>query len=332
MPRLKPHKRILLVHGLASKPPERDWAELWRGCLLRSLRVDDPQLAKELSAEAEGRMPSAYWANHIPHHIEDDASYVRRLRTQVEQTCRERVRRKDAFHVGRAERVGAFFKSRGLDVVNVLSSALTIKDDVAQHYLREIELYANDQYIADRVRQPLEDALREAWQAGDDVAILSHSMGTFIAYDVLWRFSHRSSPEFRRWRRRQVQLLVTMGSPLGDGMVQDLLFARHFQGDGKRAFPTNLQRWMNFSALGDVVAHDSTLADDFMKPMAELGLLRSAPRQQYRDYVQLHNPFVAVSHGGNRQKEKRNPHKSYGYLVQPKLAQWLGRFLRGELR
>jgi hypothetical protein len=39
-----------------------------------------------------------------------------------------------------------------------------------------------------------------------------------------------------------------------------------------------------------------------------------------------------VSHGDNRGSEKRNPHKSYGYLVQPKLGTWLADFLLGRLR
>jgi hypothetical protein len=329
---MKPNKRIILVHGLASKPPEEDLHRLWSDCIVNSIKVDDPALAKELRADADRVLRSGYWANEIPHHIEDDRSYVKKLETQVKLTCSERARKKDGFHVGLGDRFTAFFKSKGLDVINVLSSALTIKDNVAEHYLREIELYSHDQYIADRVRKPLEDALRDAWQAGDDVAILSHSMGTFITYDVLWRFSHRNTPEFRKWRRKQVQMLVTMGSPLGDPLVQDMLFARHFKDTGKRAYPTNVQRWLNFSALGDVVAHDSTLEDDFMKPMTDLNMLSASPRQRFRDYTKLYNPFVVVPHTGNKGSEKRNPHKSYGYLVQPKLSQWLGRFLRGELR
>ncbi|MCP4092637.1 MAG: hypothetical protein GY747_04230 [Planctomycetes bacterium] len=110
------------------------------------------------------------------------------------------------------------------------------------------------------------------------------------------------------------------------------MFARHFKDSGKREYPRNLQRWFNFSALGDVVSHDSTLEDDFMQPMVKLNMLSASPRQRYRDYTKLYNPFKVVPHGGNKASEKRNPHKSYGYLVQPKLSQWLGRFLRGELR
>jgi hypothetical protein len=49
------------------------------------------------------------------------------------------------------------------------------------------------------------------------------------------------------------------------------------------------------------------------------------------DYANLHNPFEVVSHAGNREREKRNPHKSYGYLVQPRLGSWLADYLHDRL-
>lgn len=76
-------------------------------------------------------------------------------------------------------------------------------------FLRETELYDEDQYIADKMREPLENALREAWDNSCDIALLSPSMGTFISYDVLWRFSHRNVEGFKeynllQWARRLV--------------------------------------------------------------------------------------------------------------------------------
>ena len=45
----------------------------------------------------------------------------------------------------------------------MLAGALTVKDDVMKTCLRETELYDEDRYIADRMRSPLESALRDAW-------------------------------------------------------------------------------------------------------------------------------------------------------------------------
>ena len=72
--------------------------------------------------------------------------------------------------------------------------------------------------------------------------------------------------------------------------------------------------------------------------MQELGLLKKNVEEANNtekyaiDYVNMHNPFKVVPHDGNKHKNKSNPHKSYGYLVQPRLANWLIDFLKGDLK
>lgn len=66
--------------------------------------------------------------------------------------------------------------------------------------------------------------------------------------------------------------------------------------------------------------------------MRKLKLLPKEPKYRAIDYTNLHNPFEVVTHKNNKKKIKRNPHKSYGYLVQPRLGQWLIDFLRGQLK
>ena len=45
------NKRIILIHGLASKPPEGDLHSLWKKCIIENIRVDDTELAKKLEME-----------------------------------------------------------------------------------------------------------------------------------------------------------------------------------------------------------------------------------------------------------------------------------------
>ena len=122
------------------------------------------------------------------------------------------------------------------------------------------------------------------------------------------------------------------GSPLGDPTVRDLLFARHHRNHGRRQFPTNVDRWHNYACLGDVVSHQHDFESDFFEDMRAEGILPKRPRHRAIDYANLHNPFEVVAHKGNKGSEKRNPHKSYGYLVQPRLGTWVADFLRGGLR
>ena len=244
----------------------------------------------------------------------------------------ERRKIKDGFHVGMKEEVGSFFKDRGLDLVKLLAGALTIKDDVMTVFLRETELYEQDQYIADQIRAPLENALRQAWDEGREPIIVAHSMGTFISYDVLWRFAHRKTAGFRKYNNKRVKMFITLGSPLGDSTVRNLLFARHHRDHNQRQFPTNIDFWHNYACLGDVVSHQKNFSDIFYQPMRKLKLFPSSKKFHSIDYVDLHNPFEVVTHSGNRNKEKRNPHKSYGYLAQPRLGSWIADYLLDRLR
>ena len=323
-------KRIIMIHGLASKPPADVTHELWRGTLTENIRVSHRALARRLDAHPEVFV-SAYWADAVPHHIPDDADYCRRLRRQIEKVIAERRAVKDNFHVGIGERFSGFFKDRGLDLVKLLAGALSVKDEVMTRFLRETELYDQDQYIADQMRASLEQALRDAWDSGLQPAIVAHSMGSFIAYDVLWRFSHRRAEGFAAYNRKRIKMFATLGSPLGDSSVRNLLFARHHCHHSRRQFPTSIECWHNYACLGDVVAHQRNFDSTFYSPMRALGLFPTGKPYRSIDYVDLHNPFEVVSHTGNRGREKRNPHKSYGYLVQPRLGSWLADYLLDRL-
>jgi len=268
----------------------------------------------------------------VPHHIPDDKGYIKKLQVQVDKVIDERRAVKDRFHVGMGEKVAGFFKDRGIDLVKLLAGALTVKDDVMINFFRETELYDQDQYIADLMRAPLENALRKAWDDGREPVIVAHSMGTFIGYDVLWRFSHRKTAGFKIYNKKRVKMFITMGSPLGDPTIREMLFSKHHKAYSTRHFPTNIDFWHNYSCLGDVVAHQKNFETVFYDPMRKLKLLPKRPKFRAIDYVDLHNPFEVVTHAGNRKREKRNPHKSYGYLAQPRLGSWIADYLLDRLR
>jgi len=84
--------------------------------------------------------------------------------------------------------------------------------------------------------------------------IVAHSLGTIILYDVL------SEPAFAGL---SVPLLVTLGSPLGIGNVQNRL--RDSAGR-PNPVPTSLRAWSNFADRWDPVALDATLRNEFDPP------------------------------------------------------------------
>jgi len=109
-------------------------------------------------------------------------------------------------------------------------------------------------HIQQTIRQRFVDAV-----CGQDVSrphvVVSHSMGTVIAYDCLKRVAACAG----------VDALVTIGSPLGLDEIQDKLAPEWTRADG---FPSSKVsgRWINlFDRLDPVCGFDPELANDYRK-------------------------------------------------------------------
>jgi hypothetical protein len=104
--------------------------------------------------------------------------------------------------------------------------------------------------FAEAMRAPVRQALLNGPRPG---VVVAHSLGTIIAYDVL------TEPAFSSF---DIQL-VTLGSPLGIGNVQDRLRS----GTGRpNPVPTPVKQWANFADFFDPVALDRTLGNEFSPP------------------------------------------------------------------
>lgn len=106
--------------------------------------------------------------------------------------------------------------------------------------------------VRQELRQRCLTELGQAQAVGEKIVIVSHSMGTMIAYDVL-----RNCPECPR-----IDTLITLGSPLGIQEVQDELVAG---GEATVDFPAaKVNRWINiYDPLDPVAAADPQLANDY---------------------------------------------------------------------
>ena len=318
--------RILLVHGMASKPAEPEWFELWRRALMENLLMEAGRLAPRLRDDND-LLVSAYWADAIPDHLPELADGLRQMRRSVDQVLESRRRHGRHLHTPREGWNEARVRRFGVEAIESLRASLSLGPEAFRQHLWELERYHADSLIADRIRRPLENRLRECWDANRRVIIISHSLGAAVAYDTLWRFSHRNDPEFRSYRRRRVDLLVTMGAPLADRTIQNVMLSGRWLAERdastrarrRRAWMTNVQRWDNYSALGDFVCHGLDMEKEFFSRMRQdLPHLEGA---QLRDYRDLFNPYRETD-------GTPNPHKIFGYLVQPKLATRLCRLLR----
>ncbi len=326
MSRLSDNIRLVLVHGMARKPPQEAWLELWRTCLVESLRVEDPALGRRAAADTDLMMP-AYWADAVPDHLAELPARVEALNGAVAALVQARRKHKADLHVPATGLTPAQHRNFGPHIIEALHAALVFGPAIRRSHLWELERYHKDSNVADQIRRPLEQTLRRCWDEGVQVVVLAHSLGVAVAYDVLWRFSHRPEPEFSDYRRKKVDLFASMGAPLTEPEVQQVMLSgRALAGrsavsaaERRLAWLCNVRRWHNYRALGDIVCQHLDMEAQFFSGMRRD--LRQHKAADFRDYGGLFNPYREPEGGPN-------PHKGFGYLVQPKLAKHLAWILR----
>ncbi len=170
--------------------------------------------------------------------------------------------------------------------------------------------YLTSRRWASQIRARLQGRLKRALARGDEVALVSHSMGCVVSYDVLWKLSRLH--EHRTVHDRKVSLWLTLGCPLGEKTIRDELYDSNEPEDGM--YPSNVHNWVNIAAHDDFVARDGTVADDFRK-MVERGLIG-----RIKDLSRIYTFWIG--------SKGSNPHKSYGYLNHPTVARVLARWIR----
>ncbi|MFC4611430.1 alpha/beta fold hydrolase [Streptomyces maoxianensis] len=122
--------------------------------------------------------------------------------------------------------------------------------------------------IRDVVREALDDL------DGAPVAVVGHSLGSIVAYEVLAE------------QEREVELFVTVGSPLAITEVQDHLVK-------PPAVPAGVMAWRNASDLRDLVALDHTLRPEYAPTELVTDLLVTNDSRNHHGISQyLENPDV----------------------------------------
>ena len=171
--------------------------------------------------------------------------------------------------------------------------------------ISEVLRYFNDEDgVASEIRGLLKAVLQQAWRSNERVLLIGHSLGSVIAYDTLWELSHQERDTGR------VELFMTLGSPLATRFIRRLL--RGADRRGAERFPTNIDRWVNFAAQGELTALRPM--QPYYSRMLALGSIESI-----EDELELYNHF--------RGPRGLNVHMSYGYLVNPAVAARIGDWL-----
>ncbi|OBU14464.1 hypothetical protein AYY19_19245 [Photobacterium aquimaris] len=159
--------------------------------------------------------------------------------------------------------------------------------------LPDIHHYFHDSKYQKAVEQPLIKLLNQYQHR--PIILLSHSMGTVIAYNVLHQLSRQTTPP-------QISTWFTFGSPLGLTSVKGFLPQITQQPSVKKlATPDCVtEQWINVSDKRDIVCIDHDLSDDYL-----------ANRHQ----IKPQDCYITNEYPGNA-------HKSYGYLWSHVIAKY----------
>jgi len=289
---------ILYIPGLKPKPqPDVHREQLWR-CLLAGLRNADPSVAGSVEACPRSFEIVSWTYEFYGEHrdIELDRQSIDALLEKKRADNRD-IAEASAWHrrlLRTIYRVG--------DRLPFLIPKLA--DENMELHLRDIRRYVrNVDNGAAMARRHLKLPLRAAAQAGRPVLLIAHSMGSVIAWDVLWELSREAAYD------RRIDLFMTLGSPLGQRYIQRRLHGAR-RADAER-YPDVIRQWINIAAIGELTALDRTLADDFAE-MQRLDLVQSI------EDIEVFNWF--------RIDGVLNVHAEYGYLangdVGAQIANW----------
>jgi hypothetical protein len=122
-------------------------------------------------------------------------------------------------------------------------------EDFARSFVPEVAAYLASDRAAARVKS--RDAVADTIRRRRPRVVIAHSLGSVVAYEALW-----ANPEL------EVELLITLGSPLGmRNVVFERLLPAPLAGLGRR--PPNVARWVNIADKDDIVAIPAALAASF---------------------------------------------------------------------
>ena len=280
---------VTFIHGIANKPPAEDLLRIWRDGLAREV---DGDLGLDLGAEGV-TSHLVYWADVLYAEPDRDvagyesgeaAGHEVRGEASIETGWfSPRSDEQEQWLKGLAGRFGIDQQAPGDDEefappeteagyeFERIPLPWFIKRRLMKSFLRDVHHYLFDveheprpgttYRVQQEIRRRFLDTLIKADGGGHPHIVISHSMGTVIAYDCLKRVGDCPG----------VDGLMTLGSPLGLDEVQDKLQPGWSRKDGYPAANKVAGAWVNvFDQLDPVAGFDPLLANDYLKAGAKV--------------------------------------------------------------
>jgi len=272
-------KVIIGIHGLSNKPAADILADGWEKAIIEGLKKNQKMEEPTINFE------SVYWADVMYDKIDPKPDLYKEAGEGTLKTYEENWL--DSVREGVFDWSGDI-----LDAMKKYLGVDELADGLLKRKLVDLSRYYEDTNIRKILRDKLENKILENREKR--IMLLSHSMGTIIAYDVLRNIG-------KKHPRLVIDHFVTLGSPLGIPHVKYKIA----QETSLVRTPSVVSRWSNFADKRDPVALDVGLSDDYAPN--DIG-------------VEVKDDLVANDWGGIH-------HKSYGYLRTPEVSKIIRNFM-----
>jgi len=295
---------IICIHGLRNKPEEKLLSDWWKRSIMEGLSINGCS-AKDFKFEL------VYWADYL--HAEPLSMGERNRKSPIY------IENPYLPFSGYTPHSAGLRRQRWLDKLEEKMDKILLDYPNANRFnwIEDKIIYRlfpdlyNYYYYPDKNHKSIKKVLRDRLfsilfrHRRKKIMLISHSMGSIIAYDVLAGLCST--------RGIQVHVFITIGSPLGlPFIMKKLMYEHHRELNECGQLPTPetiWHGWYNFSDLEDKVAINYDLGDDYAENSSGVKPVDVIVQNMY------------INNG------KRNPHSIYGYLRTREFASAVCQFL-----
>ncbi len=330
-------QRIIMIHGRSTKPAKSQFAHLQKAALLQGLKkissskaakVDDGRVAidfvyygdinNRILAGVDNATAKKLTAKD-PHSNNAPCLPAAGFAASIAALAKFSHFNKAAYKRVLAQNKDMRFIDDAARAVSTLAAILTganLNRFAIEKATADMGAYLMRRSVGSTIRERLQAPLHRAMKRGDDICLVSHSMGCMVAYDVLWKYSRMSEYSDLRAGGAKVNRWVTMGCPLGEAGVKANLYDANeynYRG-GTDKHPKNIVGdWLNVAAVDDFIAHDATMKNDYSAML----------KHDYVNSITDRRIYNCFTINGTS-----NPHKLYGYLANPACAATIADWIR----
>ena len=248
-------RTVIYCHGISNMPPEGVLRSEWDRALFGADQGERTRMAYWVDRE---RYPEA--AGVSTRAIGDDRAT---LQPQVEALLAISIEASDDREASKAfvaamtqqlEQAALKAAERGAPMGGPAAKSLEAKGLwspvtalFTQAFLADVNDFLFNRVKRERMVQTVKDRVTTG---GGPFVVIGHSQGSMVTYQALMELG----------AALEVDLYLTIGSPLGLPQVTDVLHKWHGK---KLPIPACVKRWVNIAQDGDIVCLDQTLADEY---------------------------------------------------------------------